>query len=53
MGNTFRYSELVRPNERGDGRMKFDPEAWGVMYVTPEGGDPGGDFAASTALHCR
>ena len=47
MGNTFRYNERVTPNELGDGRIAFDPEAWGVMYVTPEGRDPGGDFAAS------
>ncbi len=47
MGNTFKYKERVTPNELGDGRITFDPEAWGVMYVTPEGRDPGGDFAAS------
>ena len=46
-GNTFRYDERVHPNELGDGRIKFDPEAWGVMYVTPDGRDPGGNFDAS------
>ena len=41
-GHTFRSNELV-----DHGVIRFQPEAWGVMYVTPDGRDPGGNFAAS------
>ncbi len=47
-GRTFRFNESVWPtDERFDGRKIFDPESWGIMYVTPDGKDPGGNFDAS------